>query len=53
MKNRKKNLGGLNFLLPSKSIETVKEVQENQGSSDKQKESNKGDSFKGDNNKSN
>ena len=30
MQEKKKNLGGLDFLLPSKTIETVKEVQENE-----------------------
>jgi len=35
MQEKKKNLGGLDFLLPSKTIETVKEVQENEnGQSD-------------------
>lgn len=32
MKDKRKNLGGLDFLLPTKSIETVKEVQENETS---------------------
>jgi len=35
MKNTKKNLGGLGFLLPPKPIETVKEVQENENSAAK------------------
>lgn len=41
MKNTKKNLGGLNFLMqPSQNIDTVKEVQENESSSKNKKESN-------------
>ena len=49
MKNTKKNLGGLGFLLPpAKPIETVKEVQENESSAAKLKESSNGDSQKQD-----
>ena len=47
MKNTKRNLGGLGFLLPSKNIETVKEEKEtNENSAVKQKESSKGDNQK-------
>ena len=47
MKNTKKNLGGLGFLLPpAKPIETVKEVQENESSAAKLRESSNGDSQK-------